>query len=71
MTNPTKKELVVQSLKSLHKERVKIKFRIKALRLRRKAINTEEETIQKNLQAIESKLLWEVNTHAKTLNDKT
>lgn len=70
MNTPTRKQMVVQSLKALHKERLSVKFRLKALGARRQAIDHEVDTQEGKLRAIEDKLLWEVNTHSDTLKDR-
>jgi len=68
MINP-KKDLVISSLKSLHRERIKILFKLNSLKQEKNRLNKEELNILKNLSSLEQKMLWEFNTNGKILND--
>lgn len=70
MTEFTKKEIVVRSLKSLHKARVKSLFRLKALRSQIRELELSERIEMRSLDGIQRKMIWEVNTNSSVLGDK-
>ena len=70
MTNPTPKQMVVQSLKALSKARTRTLFKLKALRGKRRDISAEEHAARLRLDEIHRKMTWEIQTNGKTLGDK-
>lgn len=68
MNTPTKKQLVVRSLRALHKERVGILFKVKAIQRARRVLDIDEARAERKLKAIEGKLDWELKTNSETLN---
>ncbi len=70
MSNPTRKQLLVESLKSLHKARTRALFRIKAINLRRKDLASDARAASRELDSIERKMSWEMATNGKSLGDK-
>ncbi len=71
MSNPTPKQVLVQSLKALHKRRIRTLFRIKALRRQRQEATSSERAARQDLKAIQDKMTWEINTNGKMLKDKS
>lgn len=70
MTNPTSKQLLVQTLVNLRKARTKTLMRIKSLQSRGRGLRAEREQAYAELDAIESKMSWEINTNGKSLRDR-
>jgi hypothetical protein len=62
-----KKQIVINSLKALHRQRQKAAFRIKFLRMQRSLLLAEEKKERKVIQDAEKKILWEVNKHSDIL----
>lgn len=70
MSNPTRKEILVKSLKSLHKARIRTLFKLKALSSQQHEVTIAKRAARQDLKAIQDKMTWEINTNGKILKDR-
>ncbi len=70
MSNPTPKQVLVQSLKALHKRRIRALYRLNALRRQRIDVISSYRAARQDLKAIQDKMTWEISTNGKILKDK-
>lgn len=70
MSNPTPKQILVRSLKSLHKARVRSLFKVNALRRQKADVQAAYRAARQDLKTIQAKMTWEINTNGKILKDK-
>lgn len=70
MPNPTSKQLLVRTLVDLRKARTKTLMRIKALQRQGEGLSAKRDQACLELEAIEAKMSWEINTNGKALKDR-
>lgn len=70
MSIPTKKQLLVQSLKALHKSRLRTLFRLKAIRGKTRRLGNEETDVMARLIEINKKMAWELSHNGAALKDR-
>lgn len=71
MNRPTRKQLVIQSLKSLHKAKMRVLFRLKSIRKRRGMLSEDETNLKNELAMIKRKMEWEIDNNSAALKDKS
>lgn len=64
------KELVLESLKSLSKQRFKTILKIKYLKREANNMALEQARLEEEVRQLESKIHWEMTTHKHLLKDK-
>lgn len=64
------KQMVLRSLKSLHKAKIKALFRIKAIRRQRRDLAHAEKAMTRELDGILRKMEWEIEQNGKLLGGR-
>jgi hypothetical protein len=71
MPNPTNKQLVIQSLKRLHKAKTQVLFKLTGLRQKKRDILASEASLKDQLTTIKQKMAWEIDRNGASLNDQS